>query len=118
MSHLVNINIELKNTQTAIAACRRLGWKYEENQRIMYHDKSSATGLVIYIPEWRYPITITENGTVKGDNYNGSWGDPALLNKLRQAYGIEAARALMRRHTAPVVETQNQDGSVTLTVRY
>lgn len=124
MSHLVVINIELKNKQAVIAACNRLIrsqkqlWKTEENTKIRYHDGSVAEGMAVYIPGWRYPIVITSDGTVKGDNYGGSWGDPALLNKLKQAYGVETAKSLMRRYSAPVIETQNEDGSVTLAVRY
>lgn len=118
MSHLVSISIELKNKATTIAACNRLGWQVEENARIKFYDDSIVEGMAVHIPGWKYPVVITNNGDVKADNYNGNWGDPALLNKLKQAYGIEAARSLMRRHMAPVAETQNHDGSVTLTVRY
>ena len=118
MSHLVKINIELKNKQGGVAACHRLKWEIKENAKIKYHDGSVAEGMAIYIPGWHYPIVITSDGTVKGDNYGGSWGDPAMLNKLKQAYGVEVARSLMKKHSAPIIETQNQDGSITLAVRY
>lgn len=118
MSHLVTINIELKNKQAIIAACNHLKWRIEENAKIKYHDGSVAEGMAVYIQGWSYPIVIAADGTVKGDNYGGSWGDPALLNKLKQAYGVEVARSLMKKHSAPIIETQNQDGSVTLTARY
>lgn len=118
MSHLVTISIELKNKQAVIVACNRLGWRIEENAKVKYYDSSAAEGMAVYIPGWSYPIVIAADGTVKGDNYGGSWGDPALLNKLKQAYGVEVARSLMKKHSAPIIETQNQDGSITLAVRY
>lgn len=118
MSHLVTISVELKNKQAVITACNRLKWRTEENATVTYYDGSVAKGMAVHIPGWHYPIVITNDGTVKGDNYGGSWGDPALLNKLKQAYGVEAARSLMKKHAAPIVETQNQDGSITLAVRY
>lgn len=118
MSHLVAINIELRSMQAVKAACARLKWRTEENAKITYHDGSVAEGMAVYIPGWSYPIVITNDGAVKGDNYGGRWGDPALLNKLKQAYGIETARSLMKGRNAPVVETHNQDGSVTLSVMY
>ncbi|OHB36283.1 MAG: hypothetical protein A2Y08_01465 [Planctomycetes bacterium GWA2_40_7] len=118
MSHLVTINVELRNKQAVTAACNRLKWEVKENTKVKYHDGSVAEGMAVYIPGWSYPIVITDNGTVKGDNYGGVWGDLALLNKLKQAYGVEVARSLMKRHAVPIIETQNQDGSMTLTVRY
>lgn len=118
MSHLVTISIELKNIQVVKAACMRLKWRIEENAKITYYDGSVAYGMAVYIPGWRYPAVITDDGAVKGDNFGGRWGDPSLLNKLKQAYGVETVKQLMKRHAAPVIETQNQDGSVTLTVRY
>lgn len=118
MSHLITINIELKDKQAAIAACNRLEWTVKENTQIQYADGKTPTGMAIYIPNWTYPIVITEDGKVVGDNYGGSWGDPAKLNQLKQAYGAEVVKAMARRQGRSVYESQNQDGSLTLTIRY
>lgn len=118
MSHLVTINIELKDKQATIAACNRLGWQVKENTQIVYADGKNPKGTVIYIPGWRYPITITNDGNVVGDNYNGAWGDPAKLNQLKQAYGAEVVWIMARRQGRSVYESQNQDGSLILTVRF
>lgn len=118
MSHLVTINIELKDKQATVAACNRLGWTVKENTQINYADGSTPTGTAIYIPDWAYPIVITEDGRVVGDNYGGSWGDPAKLNQLKQAYGAEVVRIMVQRQGRSVCESQNADGSITLTVRY
>lgn len=118
MSHLVTLNIELKDKQAVIAACHRLKWQVVENRQTKYADGKTPTGTAIYIPDWEYPITITEDGNVVGDNYGGSWGDPAKLNQLKQAYGAEVVKAMARRQGRSVYESQNQDGSLTLTVRY
>ena len=122
MSHLITINIELRNMQAVKAACNRLKWEVKENAKITYHDGAISEGMAIYIPEWRYPIVITDDGTIKGDNYGGHWGDPASLNTLKQAYGVEAARLILMREVSPrkylyITETENRDGSITLTAR-
>lgn len=118
MSHLTTINVELKDKQAAIAACNRLGWTVKENTQTKYADGNARTGTAIYIPEWAYPVTITDDGKVFGDNYNGHWGNPAKLNQLKQAYGAELVKAISRRQGKSVYESQNQDGSLTLTVKY
>lgn len=118
MSHTVTIETELSNRQVILAACKRLSWRCEENARIRFHDGAAVEGTAVYIPGWRYPIVVTNDGATKGDNYNGAWGDAGLLGRLKQAYGIETAKRELRKHLAPIVEIHNKDGSVTVGVEY
>lgn len=115
MSHIVNLKIELRNKQAILNACLRLQWTVKENSTVSFFS-NTVTGTAIYIPGWRYPAVITTNGTVAIDTYNGNWGNPDKLNILKQAYGIEMAKAIVRQQGKSVYEQHNQDGSITLCI--
>ena len=49
-----------------------------------------ATGYCVSLPRWRYPVVCNTNeGVVKYDNYEGHWGEQALLDRLIQSYAVE-----------------------------
>lgn len=116
MSQVVTINIELKDKQAVIAACKRLSWKYEEGEAKFY-DGSIARGIVVYVPGWRYPAVVTENGSIKADTYNDQWGKLSDLDQLKQRYGAEQTKSVFATQGLYAGEQQNQDGSLTLTVQ-
>ena len=46
-----------------------------------------ATGLIVHLPDWQFPIVIDPlTGVVRYDNFNGHWGDQAHLDRFTQAY--------------------------------
>jgi hypothetical protein len=53
-------------------------------------------------------------GTVKYDNYNGSWGRTAHLDKFMQTYGIEAAKQKLQAYGGYMTETKEADGTMQL----
>ncbi|MCS7135340.1 MAG: hypothetical protein NZ893_02790, partial [Candidatus Aenigmarchaeota archaeon] len=81
MSHTMNIKIELHDRQALEAACQRLGLKMEEGEFKLY--SSVEKGIGVWLPGWKYPVVIKNDGTIAYDNYDGQWGDIAELNKLR-----------------------------------
>ena len=57
------------------------------------------------MPGWLYPVCIdTASGTVKFDNYAGSWGDQEHLDKFMQAYAVEKATIEARKKGYAVTE--------------
>ena len=115
MSQLVTLDIKLSNINTIILVCKRLKWNYTEDASQQFYDKSIAHGLKVEIPGWKYPIIIENSGTVRFDNYNGSWGEDSHLGLLKQAYALEGSRALLASQGMSLYETVNDDNSITLT---
>lgn len=105
MSHTMNIEIELHDRAALEAACQRLGLTIQEGRHKLY--SSTEEGLGIYLPEWKYPIVIKNDGSIAYDNYNGNWGAIEELNKLRAYYGLEKAKIEARRRGYSVYETYN-----------
>jgi hypothetical protein len=56
------------------------------------------------------------SGSVAYDNFGGSWGEQQELDKLLQAYAVEAARIEARKNGHSVTEQSLADGSIKLTV--
>ena len=116
MSHIVTIATEVRDPAAVAAACRRLGLPAPEPGTAALFE-GAATGLLVRLPGWLYPVVAdTATGTLRYDNFGGSWGDPAQLDRLLQAYAVEKARieALRRGHS--VSEQSLSDGSIRLTI--
>ena len=76
-----------------------------------------ATGYCVQLPRWRYPVVCnTDAGVVKYDNYEGHWGEQALLDSLRQSYAVEKSILEARKQGRSVTEQSLADGSIKLTV--
>lgn len=105
MSHTMNISIELHDRAALEAACQRLGLRMEEGVHRLY--SSTEEGIGIFLPGWRYPVVIKNDGTIAYDNYNGQWGRDDELNKLRAYYGLEKAKIEARKRGYSVYETFN-----------
>jgi hypothetical protein len=117
MSHLVTIKTKVTDPTALAAACQRL--KLEPPlQGTAQLFSESATGLIIKLPGWHYPVVAdVGTGEVKFDNYGGSWGSQVELDKLLQAYAVEKAKIEARRVGNTVTEQTLPNGSVKLTVQ-
>jgi hypothetical protein len=116
MSHVVNIKTQIKDPIALAAACARLGLEAPTQGKAKLF-VTEAVGLIVKLPGWTYPAVIdTATGTIAYDNYNQAWGDQRELDKLLQAYAVEAARAQARRAGHSVTEQPLADGSIKLTI--
>ena len=91
MSHIVSIATRIKDAGALAAACQRLGLPppKEGTARLF---STTATGQLVQLPGWTYPVVIdTASGEVRFDNYAGRWGTQRELDKLLQAYAVEAS---------------------------
>ena len=117
MSHIVTIATEVRDPSAVAAACRRLALPEPVHGTATLFS-GEATGLLVKLPDWLYPICIdTASGTLKFDNYSGSWGDQEHLDQFMQAYAVEKARIEARKRGHSVVEQALADGSIRLTVQ-
>jgi hypothetical protein len=116
VSHIVTVEARLRDAVALAAACKRLGLA-EPVRGTAKLFSAEASGLLVKLPDWLYPVVVDEaEGTLKYDNYNGAWGDPAQLGRLLQAYAVEKARLEARRRGHAVREQALPDGSIRLVI--
>jgi hypothetical protein len=117
MSHIVSIQVQVRDPAGVAAACQRLGLAapVQGTARLF---SGEAAGLLVQLPGWRYPAVIdTTTGEVRFDTYEGQWGDQAQLHRFLQAYAVERARQEARARGYAVSEQQLEDGSIRLELR-
>ena len=111
MSHIVKLQTKMTDPKAIAAACKRLGLD-EPVQGTAKVYGTKVTGTVINLPGWNYPLVIEADGTVKYDNYRGSWGDEEKLNDFQQAYGLECARQMAQAKGWSYSEVAVEDGAI------
>jgi len=116
MSHIVTIETRVHDSAALTAACRRLGLADPIYGSVRLFS-ADATGLSVKLPGWQYPIVVdAAEGSIKYDNYEGRWGDPAELGRLLQIYAVEKAKLEARKKGYSVSEQTRQDGSIVLQI--
>jgi hypothetical protein len=125
MSHITNIELEIKDLVALKAACNRMGFTFMENQTTcnFYRDQKADCLHAIQVPGAAYEVGVVEN---KNGDYHLIW-DPYIHvglesslgpggGKLKQAYGIEKAKLEARKKGYSVYERVKADGAITLSV--
>ena len=116
MSHLVTIETKVHDAAALTAACHRLGLAEPVHANVRLYS-ADATGLAVTLPGWQYPVVVDiAQGSIKYDNYEGRWGDPAELGRLLQMYAVEKAKLEARKKGYCVTEQTRQDGSIVLQI--
>jgi hypothetical protein len=116
MSHVVTIQTKVHDPAAVAAACRRLGLlePVQDTARLYGGD---ATGLLVQLPGWQYPVVLdTPTGTLAYDNFGGAWGAQKELDRFLQAYAVERAKAAARAKGYVVREQALTDGSIQLQI--
>ncbi len=117
MSHVVEIQSQVKDAAAAHAACQRLKLEPPTDGKAQLFS-GEATGLIVQLPDWQYPIVFdTTTGEAKYDNYGGKWGEQAQLDRFLQAYAVEKTKIECRRKWHSVTEQPIADVSIKLTVQ-
>lgn len=117
MSHIVQIQSEVRDAAAVSVACERLGLPQPvEGTHSLFGGQE--TGLGVRLPGWQYPVVCnTATGQLRFDNYNGRWGNQARLDEFLQRYSVEKARIEARKRGHAVTEQALQDGSIKLTIQ-
>ena len=116
MSHVVQIQTQVRDATAVRAGCARLKLPEPQVEKVRLFSET-VSGLAVRLPEWRYPVVFnTDTGETKLDNYQGHWGDQKHLDRFLQAYAVEAAKIEARRQGHSVTEQPLADGSIKLTV--
>ena len=116
MSHIVEIQTEVRDAAAIRAACQRL-----QIQAPVYGEaklfSGSKTGWQVKLPDWRYPVICDVNtGKIDFDNFNGRWGEQKQLDHFLQIYAVEATKIQARKKGHSVTEQNLADGSIKLTI--
>lgn len=116
MSHVVEIQTEVRDAVAIRAACERLRLP-EPTLGVFKLFSSEATGWGVELRDWRYPVVCeTTSGQVRFDNFGGRWGEQGRLDEFLQRYAVEKARIEARKKGHTVTEQSLADGSIKLTV--
>ena len=116
MSHIVQIESQVRDLQALCAACRRLGLDAPVHETVQLFS-GEVTGHCVRLPQWRYPVVChLASGQVRFDNYNGRWGASAELDRLVQAYAVEKTLLEARKQGHAVTEQLLRDGHIKLTI--
>lgn len=117
MSHIVQIQTEVRDAVAVRAACARLRLP-EPVQGTFQLYSAEATGLGVKLPDWRYPVVCDlPTGQVRFDNFGGRWGAQKHLDGFLQRYAVERATLEARKQGHSVIEQPLADGSVKLTIQ-
>jgi hypothetical protein len=112
ISHIAEIEVEIKDTDALKTACVRCGAEFigMGTHRVFVTDRK---GIAVKPKGWTYPVVFAD-GKAAVDNFNGHWGDMAEFKKLRQTYAVEVAKKAAKRQGMNVREQQQKDGSIRL----
>jgi len=117
VSHVVEIQTQVKDAAAVRAACQRLKLEQPSHGTAKLFS-GEATGLIVKLSDWKYPIVFdTGSGEAKFDNYNGHWGDQKQLDRFLQIYAVEATKVQAHKQGHSVTEQNLADGSIKLTVQ-
>ena len=114
VSHIVQIQTEVRDTVAIRAACGRLSLL----EPVWGEAKWSVIGWAVGLPGWRYPVVCdVATAKIAYDNFEGRWGDPLELGRFLQGYAVEKARIEARLKGHTVSEQSLADGSIKLTIQ-
>ena len=117
MSHIVQIQTQVRDPAAVLAACQRLGLPPPQEQTVTLFS-GQVTGLAVELPGWHYPLVCDlADGQLQYDNYEGRWGDQKQLDRFLQTYAVEKARLEARRRGHTCNEQMLADGSIKLTIQ-
>lgn len=117
MSHIVQIQTQVKDAAAVRAACQRLNLPAPVQGK---HElfTGEVEGLAVKLPDWTYPVVCDlASGQIKFDNYHGKWGAQEHLDRFIQAYAVEKVKIESRRKGHLVSESRLADGSIKLIVQ-
>ena len=117
MSHLVQIQTQVRDPLAIRAACGRLGCAEPVFGVTPLFAGQQATGWAVNLRGWRYPVVCeTTTGQLHYDNFSGYWGEQRELDRFLQAYAAEMATLEARKRGHTVTEQQLADGSIKLVI--
>ena len=92
MSHIVSLNVEIRDAAAIRAACQRLGLPQPVQGKTQLFS-GEVEGMAVQLPNWQYPIVADlASGQLRYDNFGGRWGDQAVSEKCPRENWYASAR--------------------------
>ena len=116
MSHITRRKSAIKSVDILKKACKRVkGAEYIG--RVSQARGAKQGGHQFKLEGWNYPVTVDVNtGECSFDNYGGRWGKESELDKVKQGYAVEAAKAQAEVEGHEFEEQLLSDGSIKCTI--
>jgi hypothetical protein len=112
MSHIVQIQTQIRDPVAITSACRRLSLPEPVHGECQLYS-GSRTGWQVRLPGWRYPVVADiESGEVFYDHFEGRWGAEPDLHRFLQAYAVEKTLLEAHRRGHSAIERPLEDGSI------
>ena len=112
MSHTVSIRTQIRDPIAVAAACERLALPAPVVGTAKLFS-SQASGLIVHLPRWRYPLVIdTATSEIAFDNFGGRWGEQRDLDRFMQTYSVEKTKLEARKAGHTVSEQALGDGRI------
>jgi hypothetical protein len=116
LSHIVEIETEVRDAAAVRAACQRLQLPRPVQGRHRLFS-GEVIGLGVQLPDWRYAaVCHLDSGQIQYDNYGGRWGEQKHLDTFLQTYAVEKTKIEARRRGNTCTEQHLADGSIKLTI--
>ncbi len=90
-SHTVKVKCDFRDHDILAGAVRGMGGEVLGKGTHNLYSSNKATGFGFTLPNWKFPLVAEEGGQLAFDNYGGSWGNPADLERLKTEYVIATA---------------------------
>ena len=117
MSHVVGIEVEIRDLEAIRQATRRLQLPEPTYGEVQLFSESK-TGWAIQLRDWRYPVVANlESGRLDYDNFEGRWGKQQELDQFLQRYAVERATIVARKQGHTTTEQKLVDGSIKLLIQ-
>ena len=116
MSKVAKLDVKFTNVEAIKSACTRIGANFCGKGFVKFYDETEVGGYVIQLPDWKYPIVIKPDGSIRYDNYNGEWGSMAVLNQFKQYYAADTAKQAAIENNYSFEEEELPTGVLKITV--
>ena len=117
MSHIVTITTRVQDPLAIAAACSRLKLPAPVSGTAQLFS-GEASGVLVQLPGWHYPFVVDPpTGTLRYDNFQGTWGEQVQLDRFLQSYAVEKAKLEARKKGYAVQEQTLHDGRIQLQIQ-
>lgn len=121
MSHTLEVKTKFLDPRAIAATCREMGLpeptQAHGGSARLFDGTRVENALVVTLPGWRHPVLIDQKtGVARYDNYGGSWGSQAHLDKFTQLYAANKATQEAQRLGYRVTRQTLPNGSLKLNV--
>lgn len=113
MSHKTSVETAFRDIEQVKAVCAEIGAEFLNTKSVNLYEGATPCAYAVKLPNWKYPVAVSEEGKATFDNYEGAWGKMAEFDKFRHEYATRVTLAESERIGYRVVHRERlSDGSL------